>query len=43
MKWRGASRVLYDWRIPIKIKRKFYETVIQPTIFCGTECWAIKK
>ena len=43
MKWRGASRVLYDRRIRIKRKRKFYETVIKPTIFCGTECWAIRK
>ena len=28
MKWRSASGVLYDCRISIKLKGKFYKTVI---------------
>ena len=37
MKWRSASEVLCDSRIPIKLKGKFYKTSH------ATECWAIKK
>ena len=40
MKWRSASRALYDCRIPIKLKRKFYKTVIRPTMLYDTKCWA---
>ena len=28
MKWRNISRVLYDRRIPIKLKGNFYKTTI---------------
>ena len=36
-------RVLCDYKIPIKLKRKFYNTVLLLAMLCGTECWTIKK
>jgi hypothetical protein len=32
LKWRQASAVLCDPRVPLKLKGKFYRTVIRPTI-----------
>ena len=42
-KWRSASRVLCDKRIPTRLKGKFYRTAIRPAMLYGTECWATKK
>jgi hypothetical protein len=38
-----ASGVLCDPRVPLKLKGKFYRTVIQPTILYGAECWPTKR
>ncbi|KAH1233397.1 Craniofacial development protein 2 [Glycine max] len=43
MKWRKASGVLCDAKVPIKIKGKFYRTAVRPAILYGTECWAVKS
>ncbi|KAL5165629.1 ADP-ribosylation factor 2 [Glycine soja] len=43
MKWRKASGVLCDAKVPIKLKRKFYRTAVRPAILYGTECWAVKS
>jgi hypothetical protein len=43
MKWKNASRVLCDRRIPIKLKGKFYKIVIRLAMFYRIECWAINK
>ena len=43
MKWKNASRVLCDRRIPIKLKGKFYKIVIRLGMFYRIECWAVKK
>ena len=32
-----------DHRISIKLKGKFYRTIIRPVIFNGTECWVVRK
>jgi hypothetical protein len=32
MKWRQASGVLYDKRVPQKLKGKFYMTAIRPAM-----------
>lgn len=42
-KWRGASEILYDRRIPLKIKEKFYRTAVQPAIFYGSKCLATRE
>jgi hypothetical protein len=35
IKWRQTSRVIYDKRVPHKLKGKFYRTVITPTMLYG--------
>ncbi|KAM2015416.1 hypothetical protein COP2_047002 [Malus domestica] len=42
MKWKSASGVLCDHRMPLKLKGKFYRTAIRPAMLYGTECWAVK-
>ncbi|XP_066367886.1 uncharacterized protein [Miscanthus floridulus] len=43
MKWRQASSVLCDKRVPQKLKGKFYRTVIRPAMLYGAECWPTKR
>ena len=43
MKWRQASSVLCDKRVPQKLKGKFYRTAIRPTMLYGVEYWPTKK
>jgi hypothetical protein len=38
MKWCQASDVLYDKRIPQKLKGMFYRTTIRLAILYGAEC-----
>lgn len=42
MKWRKASSVLCDKKVPLKLKGKFYRTAVRPAMMYGTECWAVK-
>ncbi|XP_070046951.1 uncharacterized protein [Nicotiana tomentosiformis] len=42
MKWRLASGVLCDKKLPPKLKDKFYRVVVRPTILYRAECWPIK-
>ena len=35
--------MLCDRRIPLKLKGKFYRTVVRPTLIYGSECWPVKK
>ena len=42
-KWRAESGVLCDKWIPMKLKGKFYSTVVRPVMKYGSECWALKK
>jgi hypothetical protein len=42
VKWRQASSVLCDKKVPNKLEGKFYRTVIRPTMLYGAECWATK-
>jgi len=37
-KWKRATRVLCDRKIPMK--GKFYRTSLRPTMLYGSECWA---
>ncbi|XP_070013916.1 uncharacterized protein [Nicotiana sylvestris] len=42
MKWRLASGVLCDKKVPLKLKAKFYRMVVIPTMLYGAECWPVK-
>jgi hypothetical protein len=42
MKWRQASSILCDKRVPQKLKGKFYRTAIRPAMLYGAECWPTK-
>ncbi|KAL4200623.1 hypothetical protein AMTRI_Chr02g254520 [Amborella trichopoda] len=41
--WRYAIGILCDRRIPMKLKGKFYSTVVRPALLYGAKCWADKK
>ncbi|EMS49379.1 Retrovirus-related Pol polyprotein LINE-1 [Triticum urartu] len=43
MKWRQASGILCDKRVPQKLKGKFYRTVVRPAMLYGAECWPTKR
>nr|GEZ52042.1 polyprotein, putative [Tanacetum cinerariifolium] len=42
-KLRAALGVLCDWRIPLKLKGKFYKVAIRPAMLYGSKCWPITK
>ena len=42
-KWREASGVLCDRRVPLRLKGKYYSTVVRPAMTYSSECWAVKK
>ena len=43
LKWRQASSILCDRRVPQKLKGKFYRTTICPAMLYGAECWPTKR
>jgi hypothetical protein len=43
LKWRQASGVLCDPRVPLKLKGKFYKTAIRPAMLYEAECWPTKR
>ncbi|XP_059303594.1 uncharacterized protein LOC132055665 [Lycium ferocissimum] len=43
MKWKLASGVLCDKKVPPILKGKFYKAVVRPAMLYGTECWPVKK
>ena len=42
LKWRQASSILCDKRVPQKLKGKFYRMAIRPAMLYGAECWPTK-
>ncbi|KAG5610072.1 hypothetical protein H5410_021353 [Solanum commersonii] len=42
-KWRLASGVLCDKKIPPRLKGKFYRVVVRPALLYGVECWPVKN
>ena len=40
--WRKLTGVLYDRKIPLRLKAKIYETIIRPALTYGSECWTMK-
>jgi hypothetical protein len=43
LNWRQTSGILCDPRVPLKLKGKFYRTVIRPVMLYGAECWPTKR
>ncbi|KAG5575703.1 hypothetical protein H5410_055837 [Solanum commersonii] len=43
MKWRLASGVLCDKKIPPKLKGKFYRVVVRSALLYGAKCWPVKN
>jgi hypothetical protein len=43
LKWRQASGVLCDKKVPQRLKGKFYRTAIRPAMLYGVEMLAYKK
>ncbi|KAL6508390.1 hypothetical protein OROHE_021932 [Orobanche hederae] len=43
LRWRAATGVLCDKKVPLKLKGKFYRSAIRPAMLYGSECWAMKK
>ncbi|GJX69798.1 hypothetical protein Tco_0305525 [Tanacetum coccineum] len=43
LKWRAATRILYDRNVTLKMKGKFYRVAIRPAMLYGLECWPITK
>ncbi|KAL6558811.1 hypothetical protein OROMI_019161 [Orobanche minor] len=40
----GADKgVLYDKKVPLKLKGKFYRSAIRSAMLYGSKCWAMKK
>nr|XP_016502814.1 PREDICTED: uncharacterized protein LOC107820961 [Nicotiana tabacum] len=43
MKWRLASGVLCDKKVPPELKGKFYRAMVRPAMLYGAECWPVKN
>ncbi|XP_070026013.1 uncharacterized protein [Nicotiana sylvestris] len=43
MKWRLASGVLCDKKVPPILKGKFYRAVVRPAMLYRAECWSVKN
>ena len=35
--------IIYDKKVPLKLKSKLYKTVVRPAMVYGSECWALRK
>ncbi|KAI0489142.1 hypothetical protein KFK09_028984 [Dendrobium nobile] len=42
MKWRNASGLLCDRKVPLKLKEIFYKMVVRPAMLYGAECRPLK-
>jgi len=42
-KWKAASGVLCDKRVPLSLKGKVYRMVVRPAVLHGSECRPLKK
>ncbi|KAK6742270.1 hypothetical protein RB195_009871 [Necator americanus] len=43
MKWKIATGVLCDKKVPVRLKSKIYRTVVRPVALYGCECWPTTK
>ena len=42
-KWKEASGVLCDRKIPEKLKGMLFAVVVRPTMLYSSQCWPVKK
>ena len=42
-KWRNASRVLCEKKIPVRLKGRVYCMIVRPAMLYGAKCWPIKR
>ena len=42
-KWKNASGVLCDRKMPLRLRGRVYRVVVRPALLYGAECWPIKK
>ena len=42
-RWRDLSGVMYDKKVPTKLKSMLYKTVVRPAMVYVSECWALRK
>ncbi|XP_059285200.1 uncharacterized protein LOC132038565 [Lycium ferocissimum] len=43
LRWRLATGVLCDKKVPSRLKNKFYKVVVRPTKLYGVEYWPVKN
>ncbi|PHT83219.1 hypothetical protein T459_11662 [Capsicum annuum] len=43
LKWRLASGILCDKKVPPKLKGKLYRVAVRPAMLYGAECWPVKN
>ncbi|KAK6740367.1 hypothetical protein RB195_008685 [Necator americanus] len=43
MKWKMATGLLYDKKVPVRLNSKIYRTVVRPVALYGCECWPTTK
>ncbi|GKE90130.1 hypothetical protein Tco_1567605, partial [Tanacetum coccineum] len=43
LKWRAATGIMCDKKVPLKLKGKFYRVEIRPAMLYGSECWPLTK
>ncbi|KAI0505055.1 hypothetical protein KFK09_016012 [Dendrobium nobile] len=43
LKWRNASGLLCDRKVPLKLKGKFYKMVVRHALSYSVECWPLKE
>ena len=42
-RWRDLSGVIYDKKVPVKLKSKLYKIVVRHAMVYGSERWALRK
>ncbi|KAL6517417.1 hypothetical protein OROMI_033118 [Orobanche minor] len=43
LRWRAATGVLCDKKVPLQLKGKFCRSAIRPAMLYDSECWTMKK
>jgi hypothetical protein len=41
--WRNNGGIIFDKRMPMRLKTKVYKTMVKPVILYGAETWAVKE